>query len=125
MDDSIIILADSKYGEPSKWQFPEDIDTCPVSSCKKKFENRLALINHYRRFHAKYFTMCSICEIPVGLKYFNDHEKTSRHRIARSTKKVATYETFCITVKYSNFEQKSMEIHFHILFVVFFCFKKG
>lgn len=63
-------------GQITKWKFPADITRCPVSNCLRNFENRDALILHYKKRHARKSILCYACNAPMSVyndKDFEDH----------------------------------------------------
>lgn len=53
-------------GITTHWKFPSKQTNCPVQRCRKlSFDSRSAVIQHYKREHAKISIFCVICEKPI------------------------------------------------------------
>ena len=55
----------SGCGLSTSWNFP-DTTECPNRSCRRRFENRLETLEHFRDYHAKDAILCFLCDKPVS-----------------------------------------------------------
>lgn len=63
-------------GITTRWKFPKYNKHCPVPTCLKKFGVRSDAIAHYKKKHANYSILCSICDKPIcskSISYFKKH----------------------------------------------------
>lgn len=68
----------SGCGYTTQWQVPKNLTRCPNKRCRKTFENRSNLIEHFKKMHADSSIYCTICECPIGggcLSNFLSHYK--------------------------------------------------
>lgn len=88
--DDIIIFKSGRYNKETKWQFPQ-VKQCPTIRCNEKFPSRALTIKHYRKQHAKKFTLCQACDKPVRADKFVNHKQTDIHRssVAFKTRRVS------------------------------------
>lgn len=72
--DDLIIL--SGCGRKTKWQFPNNLTTCPVQRCNLSFDTRSAAVSHFKQKHASNSVHCSICDKPIRApspKHWDSH----------------------------------------------------
>lgn len=67
LDVDVIILR--AFGITTQWRFPMEKKNCPVSNCRKMFENRSSAIEHYKSQHANNALLCPICVKPISMGF--------------------------------------------------------
>lgn len=64
-DNDLITL--TGCGQITQWRFPQTT-RCPLRNCRADPGFRSLTIDHYRKRHAKNFTLCALCDKPVSAK---------------------------------------------------------
>lgn len=82
----VVILGGGAYYEEIKWRFPQT-KKCPHFRCNKIFPSREETIKHYQVKHARNATFCKTCDKPVSYQNFEEHKKSSSHRLSLTTSK--------------------------------------
>ncbi|XP_055297156.1 uncharacterized protein LOC129565878 [Sitodiplosis mosellana] len=77
-----------------KWRFPNGLKGCPIHTCYSVFKTRRQAIAHFKRQHAKYAVLCTLCEKPINARNYRPHCKRMHPNGEISVKPKATPTNF-------------------------------